>query len=54
MYVDSFEGEEENQKKSAQQMLEPCIDVALQVNKTRINVIPCHFLIELLYLIKAL
>ncbi len=32
MYVDSYEGDEANQSKSAQEMLDPCIDVALQVN----------------------
>ena len=32
MYVDSYEGEEANQSKSAQEMLDPCIDVALQVS----------------------
>lgn len=32
MYVDSYEGEEANQSKSAQEMLDPCIDVALQIS----------------------
>jgi hypothetical protein len=32
MYVDSYESEEANQSKSAQDMLAPCIDVALQVS----------------------
>ena len=32
MYVDSSEGDETNQSKSAQDMLAPCIDVALQIS----------------------
>ena len=32
MYVDSYEGEEANQSKSAQEMLAPCIDVALLIS----------------------
>ena len=33
MYVDSYEAEEANQTKSAQEMLAPCIDVALQISQ---------------------
>lgn len=33
MYVDSYESEEANQSKSAQDMLAPCIDVALQISE---------------------
>ena len=36
MYVDSYEGDEKNQSKSAQEMLDPCIDVALQVTIIKI------------------
>lgn len=33
MYVDSYEADEANQSKSAQDMLAPCIDVALQISQ---------------------
>ena len=33
MYVDSYEVDEANQLKNADEMLAPCIDVALQISK---------------------
>ena len=33
MYVDSYEADEANQLKNADEMLAPCIDVALQISK---------------------
>ena len=35
MYVDSYEADEANQLKNADEMLAPCIDVALQISKLR-------------------
>ena len=33
MYVDSYEADEANQLKNADEMLAPCIDVALQISQ---------------------
>lgn len=35
MYVDSYEADEANQLKNADEMLAPCIDVALQISKLK-------------------
>ena len=35
MYVDSYEANEANQLKNADEMLAPCIDVALQISKLK-------------------
>ena len=33
LYVDSYESDPANQFKSAQEMLKPCVNVALQISK---------------------
>ena len=35
MYVDSYESDEANQLKKAEEMLAPCIDVALQISNLK-------------------